>query len=84
MTIPAKREEKRRSGKVELAIGNTASEALSAYLAQKIGGDAKRDKVEDQLESVLLGARLSGKKLDRAARLAQARHEKGFVATFGG
>ena len=84
MTIPVKRGPKHRSGKVEIAVGNTASEALSAYLAGKIDGGARRDTVEDQIESVLLGSRLSGGKLDRAARLADARHEKGFVATFGG
>ena len=84
LTISAKREEKPRSGKVELAYGNTASEALSAHLARKMAGQACRDSLEDQLESVLLGPRLSGKQLDRAARLADARHEKGYVATFGG
>ena len=84
LLIPARRDEKPRSAKVDIAIGNTASEALSAYLSHRIGDPATRDRVEDQLESVLLGSRLAGKKLDRAARLADARHEKGFVATFGG
>lgn len=84
MTIPAKRRPRQRSRKVEIAVGNSASEALSAYLAATIDGGARRDAVEDQLESVLLDARLSGAKLDRVARLADARHEKGFVARFGG
>jgi len=84
MRIPAKRETKPRSRTIELAIGNTGTEALSAYLANSIGGQAGPDKLEDQLESILLDPRLSGKQLDRAARLADARHEKGFVATFGG
>jgi hypothetical protein len=84
MTIPAQRRSRRRSPKVELAVGNTASEALSAFLAGKIGGDARRDALEDQLESILLDQRLAGKQLDKAARLADARHEKGFVASFGG
>lgn len=84
MTIPARRVKKSRSAKVEVSIGNTASEALSAYLAATIGGDAGRDAVEDQLESILLDPRLAGKQLDRAARLADARHEKGFAATPGG
>jgi hypothetical protein len=50
------------------------------------GRDSGRDVdlLEDQLESILLHQRLTGKQLDKAARLADARHEKGFVATFGG
>lgn len=69
---------------VEVAVGNTGTEALSAYLASSTGVDAKRDEVENQLESILLDQRLAGKQLDKAARLADARHEKGFVASFGG
>ncbi|MBI3348739.1 MAG: hypothetical protein HY020_16220 [Burkholderiales bacterium] len=84
MTVPAQRTPRQRSRQVEIAIGNTASEALSAFLASNIGGGTARDAVEDQLESILLKQRLAGKELDKAARLADARHEKGFVATFGG
>ncbi|MGK7865490.1 hypothetical protein [Falsiroseomonas sp. E2-1-a4] len=87
MTIPGKRATKPRTGTVELAIGNTATEALSAHLARGISDPADpagRDRLEDQLESMLLAPRMSAKQLDRTARLADARHEKGFVATFGG
>ena len=84
MEIDGNRTSKSSSNEVELAVGNTGSEALSAYLAGTIDGGNRRETVEDQLESILLVDGLAGKTLDLAARLADARHEKGFVATFGG
>jgi hypothetical protein len=62
-----------------IAIGHTGTEALSAYLAQKIAPERKHE-LEDQLEAVLLLSRLEGQQLDLDPKFLEARHEKGFSA----
>ncbi|HEY0737444.1 MAG TPA: hypothetical protein VGD69_21175, partial [Herpetosiphonaceae bacterium] len=65
------------------AIGNTGTEALSAYLASTVAPTRKAE-VEDQLEALLLAARLDQRQLDLGAKFKEARHEKGFAAISGG
>jgi len=66
---------------VTVAVGNTGTEALSAYLAVALGGGAP---LEEQLESLSLSSRLEGKELDVGLKFREARHEKGFTAVPGG
>jgi len=77
-----------RNNSVEIAVGNSSTEALSAYLAHKLVGQAQvtgdRSQLEEQLEAVLLGPKLAGRQLDLGFKLKEARHEKGFSAVSGG
>lgn len=66
-----------------VTVGNTSTEALSAYLAKELGVNHK-NWVEDQLESLLLSAQLEHRNLDVGAKFFEARHEKGFNAVKGG
>ncbi len=66
-----------------LAVGNTGTEALSAYLAQAIDPTNKAD-IEDQLEAVLLAQFLDQQYLDIGPNFQAARHERGFSAVPGG
>lgn len=68
--------------KVEIAVGNTASEALSVYLSHRIEGDARTN--EDKLEALHLASRFDGAALDQARRFREARHTQEFHATGGG
>lgn len=71
-----------KGSSVRVSLGNTGTEALSAYLADALGGDKKI--TEEKLESLLLKTRLQDKALDLGARFNEARHEKGFRAESGG
>ncbi|MFD2719556.1 hypothetical protein ACFST9_12580 [Hymenobacter monticola] len=64
-----------------VAMGNTGTEALSAFLADQLPGD--KVLVEEQLEAVQLTAALSNRQLDLGAKFREARHEKGFAALGG-
>lgn len=66
----------------EIAVGNTATEALSAYLADRLDGDKFIH--EDQLEALHLSTRLAGRTLDTGPKFKEARHEKEFTAVPGG
>lgn len=68
---------------VTLAIGNTGTEALSAYLAHNVNSEQKA-MIEDELEALQLSARLENRQLDIGAKFSEARHEKGFAAQQGG
>ena len=68
---------------VTIVVGHTGTEALSAYLAQKIAPERKH-KLEDQLEAVLLLSRLERQHLDLDPKFLEARHEKGFTAVSAG
>jgi hypothetical protein len=66
---------------VEVTFGNTTSEALSAYLASIVEpNSAQEAEVEDQLEAVLLAAKLDALESDVAAKFREARHAKGFAS----
>jgi hypothetical protein len=66
-----------------VAVGNTGTEALSAFLAQSIDSYHK-SVIEDQLEALLLSSRLEHRQLDIGFKFQEARHEKGFTAVSGG
>ncbi|MGB0983397.1 MAG: hypothetical protein ACPG19_05115 [Saprospiraceae bacterium] len=66
----------------EIALGNRGTEALSAFLAQKIDKENKA-KVEDQIEAVQMEA-LQNKKLDVFEEFTKIKHTKGFSAKSGG
>ncbi len=68
---------------ITLAVGNTGTEALSAYLASKVD-DTQKAVIEDQLEALQLAFRLEHRQLDIGAKFVEARHEKGFSAVHGG
>ncbi|MFN6501275.1 MAG: hypothetical protein RMX65_030370 [Nostoc sp. DedQUE01] len=67
-----------------IAVGNSAPEALSAYLAHSYNAETNdtgkqiRQFVEEQLEALQLSERLESRKLDLDAKLREARHEQGF------
>ncbi len=67
-----------------VSIGNSGTEALSACMAQKLGGNAPRHIVEDHLEALHLAPKLEHRQLDVAAKFVEGRHEKGFAAVAGG
>ncbi len=66
-----------QTNSVKVTVGNTGTEALSAYLAKYIDRDRKSI-IEDQLEALLLSSRLENSRLDMTYKLKEARHEKGF------
>ena len=68
---------------VSISIGNTGTEALSAYVANQLNPGNKQ-MLEDQLENLLLQTGLRNKVLDLGPRFIEARHEKGFKAESGG
>lgn len=71
------------SGDCTIAVGNTGTEALSAYLAAKIDSD-QQIIIEDQLEALQLTSQLEPRLLDVGPKFFEARHEKGFTAIPGG
>jgi hypothetical protein len=72
--------------KVTVAVANTGTEALSAYLAECLphGGGERKSKLEEQLEALQLAPRLQGRQLDLGAKFREARHEQGFSGVSGG
>ncbi|WP_262382328.1 hypothetical protein [Microcystis aeruginosa] len=68
---------------VEVAVGNTGTEALSAYLGQKIDNNSQSI-IEDQLEALTLASRLESRQLDLTAKFQELRHEKAFNAVSSG
>lgn len=68
---------------VEVTVGNTGTEALSAYLGERIDHDRKSI-IEDQLEALHLSSRLEHRQLDMMPKFKEARHEKGFNAIAAG
>lgn len=74
-----------RHTKVSLSIGNTGTEAMSAYLANVIAqNSADILRTEEQLESLLAYRVISSKELDVGPRFQEATHEKSFKAEKGG
>ncbi|MGB3204643.1 MAG: hypothetical protein WBB28_06615 [Crinalium sp.] len=74
---------------VTIALANTGTEALSAYLAEQVTTKqatpgASKQALENYLEALQLSATLEGHHLDLDARLKEARHEKGFTALAAG
>ncbi len=70
---------------VELAMGATGTEALSAHLARRFGAEfGDPIKIEEQLEAVLMGNKLHGHGADLGFRFGEARHEQGYQSHPGG
>jgi hypothetical protein len=62
-----------------IAVGNTGSEALAAWLASQIAGNTPdAPTIEEQLEAANLAPELNQSQLDLGARFREARHAKGF------
>ncbi|MEM9686551.1 MAG: hypothetical protein AAF934_06470, partial [Bacteroidota bacterium] len=73
----------RKSGAASISIGNTGTEALSAYMAGQLNPN-NSIQLEEQLEHLLLQTQLQDIDLDLGPRFKEARHEKGFNALKGG
>jgi hypothetical protein len=71
---------------VTIAVGNTSTQALSAYMAQTLAPalHITPSRLEEQLEALHLAARLGARTLDVGAKFAEARHERGFTAVPAG
>ena len=67
-----------------IALGHTATEALSAFLAMKIAGKQHHERVEDQLEAILMASDLEHRLQDQHAKFLEGRHQKQFLASHGG
>src|SRR5882762_10158541 len=60
-----------------VAVGNTGTEALSAYLAHTIDNTtdkSEKQNIEDQLEALQLSVRLEHRQLDVGSKFVEARH----------
>ena len=73
----------RKDQATSISIGNTGTEALSAYMADRLN-PTNTTQLEEQLENLLLQGQLQSIDLDLGARFQEARHEKGFKAVTGG
>ncbi len=70
---------------LNVAVGNTGTEALSADIANTLAGNkANRFIIEDQLEALGLRHELGDQTLDLDARFRYARQNKGFQPRTGG
>jgi hypothetical protein len=70
----------------DLALGNTGSEALAAYLARQVaaGDSAARRAVEAQLEALPILHQLQSSQADVERRFEQLQHRRGFKPQAGG
>ncbi len=66
--------------RVQVAVGNTGLEALSAHLAANLPNGP----TEDQLEALHHAHAVQNRTADVGAKLTEARHEKSFTAVSGG
>lgn len=74
---------------IEVVVGHTGAEAMAALVAKtgetKLSNIAKnQEQIEDQLAALLNASKLTGKQQDVGAKLAEARHDNGFLAENGG
>ena len=67
---------------ISVAAGNTATEALSSYLAAAFEGE--QDIVEDRLEALHLLGELDHLSIDTGAKFEESRHARGFEGVAGG
>jgi hypothetical protein len=73
------------SAQVQVAVGNTTGEALSAHVASTLTTDPDSQQVvEEQLEAIGLQAQLQGEHIDLAAKFEEVRHDKAFKKIHGG
>jgi hypothetical protein len=72
---------------IKLSVGNTGTEALSAYLADVLDTSPGKDYkviIEEQLEALHLASNLEHRQLDIGPKFLEARHEKGFTGFSSG
>lgn len=73
---------------VKLSLGNTPTEALSAYLAQAMADDdaspANKPVFEEQLEAIQVADDLNQRVVDIGAAFQESRHTQGFTPKAGG
>lgn len=70
---------------IEVCVGNTNTEALSAYLANKMSADQPgQQRIESQLESLHLSPQLQDKITDLGPAFEEARHTQSFHSLAGG
>ncbi|TAD86161.1 MAG: hypothetical protein EAY75_09350 [Bacteroidetes bacterium] len=71
---------------LKMVVGNTASEAFSALVADEKNPNFPLIKVEDedQLEYFLMNAQMDGHLVDQVPKFIEARHRKGFSLNKGG
>lgn len=76
----------RQDKPVTIAVGNTSTQALSAYMAHTLAPERniRPSRLEEQLEALHLGSRLGHRKLDIGPKFEEARHERGFTAVPAG
>lgn len=83
-TDGAKAADKENNG-ISVVIGNTGTEALSAYLGSKLDNPSTTaTTIEERLEALYLLDKLDHRLLDVDAKFDEARHENGFKALAGG
>ncbi|MBD2357421.1 hypothetical protein H6G41_22845 [Tolypothrix sp. FACHB-123] len=68
---------------ISLAVANTGTQALSAYLAETID-KSQKSIIEEQLEALQLAETLASQELDTGFKFEELRHEAGFNAVAGG
>ncbi len=71
---------------IQISVGSTGTEALSALIADKYcgGDDDLKTTIEEQLEASLLQSKLAHLLTDTGPKFLEARHEKGFRASHSG
>jgi hypothetical protein len=72
---------------MNISVGNTGTEALSAYLAEQLAPNENaqsQQTIEEQLEAITLRSKLNNIALDLDAKFGEARHEKSFKGKLGG
>lgn len=68
-----------------VCMGNTTTEALSAYLAKKLDGRANiPQNLEEQLEALHLADQIDPLTIDIGPKFQHARHDRGFSGVTGG
>jgi hypothetical protein len=80
-TIP-KVAQKPNPAQVQIAVGNTGTEALSAFIASTLPGNKKEN--EELLEAIQFTSKLQNRVLDIGYKFQETRHGKGFTAFPGG
>ncbi|MEL7159693.1 MAG: hypothetical protein AAFN92_02960, partial [Bacteroidota bacterium] len=74
-----------QQGDFKIAMGNTGSEALSAFIATELAGShPERKRLENQIESLHLKTGRDDHLLDLGALFEESRHDKTFKPTSGG
>lgn len=67
------------STEVNVTIGNTGTESVSAFLGRRLGTDREsRRVIEEQFEAIALDHQLDHRQLDLGAKFMEALHTKGF------